>query len=166
MYHFIKISTTIHQLLGTIKTGQTNMDLLVILQVLEILCTQPQSGSVEGLISLPQSCTCNQISNSDQNLDQMSEAFYKMPNKFLKNSKKLSNLCIHALLWPIWKERNGRFFEDAYEDFTSIWDYYKMHYSFSCILLILSLWGRISSLRRLTLIPLPSPFPFPVSQNN
>lgn len=38
--------------------------------------------------------------------------------------RKLWNLCLHALLWSIWKERTKRLFVDIFGDIYSVWDYF------------------------------------------
>lgn len=101
-------------------------------------------------------------------LGQMSEAFYKMPDKFLKNSKELWNLAF----MPYYDPSGKRGMEDAYKNFTSTWDYFlyaiaswaKMHYSFSCIPFHTLTLG--SHLLSQETHPNPSPFPFSHFQLN
>lgn len=41
---------------------------------------------------------------------------------FDRASTRLQNLCLHALIWAIWKEHNNQVFDNLIRDATSVWD--------------------------------------------
>lgn len=41
-----------------------------------------------------------------------------------RKAKKIWNLCLHALPWAVWKERNRRLFKDIYGDLASVQDFF------------------------------------------
>lgn len=60
---------------------------------------------------------------------------------FTRKAKQIWSLCLHTLMWAIWKEKNLRLFEDQFGDTYSVWDFFlylvaswaKTLFCFSCI---------------------------------
>lgn len=52
---------------------------------------------------------------------------------FDRTTTRLWNLCLHAVIWAIWKERNNRVFDNIIGDATSVWDSF---------LFLLASWAR------------------------